>query len=41
LGLFICRGIIQAHGGRITAGSDGPGTGTTMTVFLPLGAPAS
>jgi signal transduction histidine kinase len=41
LGLFICRGIIEAHGGRITAGSDGPGTGTTMTVFLPLGAPAS
>ena len=37
LGLFICRGIIDAHGGRITAISDGPGTGTTMTVFLPLG----
>ena len=41
LGLFICRGIIEAHGGRITASSDGPGTGTTMTVFLPLGPPAS
>jgi signal transduction histidine kinase len=37
LGLFICRGIVEAHGGRITAISDGPGTGTTMTVFLPLG----
>jgi signal transduction histidine kinase len=37
LGLFICRGIIEAHGGRITAVSDGPGTGTTMTVVLPLG----
>jgi signal transduction histidine kinase len=37
LGLFICRGIIEAHGGRITAASDGPGTGTTMTVWLPLG----
>src|SRR6185312_14726116 len=36
LGLFICRGIIEAHGGRITASSDGPDTGTTMTVFLPL-----
>jgi signal transduction histidine kinase len=41
LGLFICRGIIEAHGGRITASSDGPDTGTTMTVFLPLGGPAS
>lgn len=41
LGLFICRGIIEAHGGRITASSDGPDTGTTMTVFLPLGIPAS
>jgi signal transduction histidine kinase len=28
---------VEAHGGRITAISDGPGTGTTMTVFLPLG----
>ncbi|MGI8916249.1 MAG: ATP-binding protein [Chloroflexota bacterium] len=37
LGLFICRGIVEAHGGRITAISDGPNTGTTMTVFLPLG----
>jgi signal transduction histidine kinase len=41
LGLFICRGIIEAHGGRITASSDGPGTGTTMTVFLPLDSPAN
>ncbi len=41
LGLFICRGIIEAHGGRITASSDGPDTGTTMTVFLPLDIPAS
>lgn len=36
LGLYICKGIIEAHGGRITATSDGPGTGTTMTVVLPL-----
>jgi len=41
LGLFICRGIVDAHGGRITAISDGPGTGTTMTVFLPLGVPSA
>lgn len=36
LGLYICRGIVEAHGGRITAISDGPGTGTTMVVILPL-----
>jgi signal transduction histidine kinase len=27
---------VEAHGGRITAMSDGPGTGTTMVVVLPL-----
>lgn len=36
LGLYICRGIVEAHGGRITAISDGPGAGTTMVVILPL-----
>ncbi len=36
LGLFACRGIIMAHGGRIELQSDGPDHGTTVTVELPL-----
>ncbi|HZU75180.1 MAG TPA: sensor histidine kinase, partial [Dehalococcoidia bacterium] len=36
LGLFICRGIIEAHGGELEAYSAGTNKGTTMTVTLPL-----
>jgi signal transduction histidine kinase len=36
LGLTICRGIIEAHGGTISASSAGEGRGTTFTVRLPL-----
>jgi len=35
LGLYICKGIIDAHDGRIQAESTGPGEGTTITVTLP------
>jgi light-regulated signal transduction histidine kinase (bacteriophytochrome) len=35
LGLTICKGIVDAHGGAIAAFSAGRGTGTTMTVELP------
>jgi DNA-binding response OmpR family regulator/signal transduction histidine kinase len=35
LGLAIARGIVEAHGGRIWAESDGPGLGTTLTFTLP------
>jgi two-component system CheB/CheR fusion protein len=35
LGLSICRGLVQAHGGRISAASDGPGKGTVITIDLP------
>ena len=35
LGLAICRGIVEAHGGRIRAESDGPGLGTRFTFTLP------
>jgi signal transduction histidine kinase len=36
LGLFICRQIIAAHGGTISASSPGPGRGATFTFTLPL-----
>ena len=35
LGLYICRGIVERHGGRIWAESRGEGAGTTITVWLP------
>lgn len=38
LGLSIVSGIVQAHRGKIAVLSDGPGTGATFTVTLPLGA---
>jgi signal transduction histidine kinase/ActR/RegA family two-component response regulator len=34
LGLAICKGVIDLHGGRISARSDGVGAGTTFTVAL-------
>jgi PAS domain S-box-containing protein len=40
LGLAICRGIVEAHGGTIGATSAGPGRGATFTVNLPLAASA-
>jgi PAS domain S-box-containing protein len=36
LGLAICKGIVGAHGGKISAASAGKGKGTTMTVELPV-----
>jgi histidine kinase len=34
IGLAIARGIVDAHGGTITADSDGPGTGATFAIHL-------
>jgi signal transduction histidine kinase/ActR/RegA family two-component response regulator len=36
LGLAIVRAIAEAHGGSALAESDGPGTGSTFTLELPL-----
>jgi len=35
LGLFICKGTVQRHGGQISAESK-PGSGSTFVVTLPL-----
>jgi len=36
LGLYICQGILAAHGGRIWASSAGRGQGSTFSFALPL-----
>jgi len=41
IGLAVAREIVAAHAGRIWAASDGPGTGTTVFVALPVNQPAA
>ena len=36
LGLSICKGLVEAHGGRIRAESDGTGQGTRFTFTIPV-----
>ena len=36
LGLAISKGIVEAHGGRIWADSEGPGMGARFTLTLPM-----
>lgn len=41
IGLALTRGLVELHGGRITAHSDGPGCGSRFEVRLPLRLAAS
>jgi len=35
IGLPIARGLVEAHGGKVWAESEGPGKGSTFKVLLP------
>ena len=41
LGLAICKGLVEAHGGRIRAESGGVGLGTRVTFTIPVAGPAA
>lgn len=38
IGLAIAKALVDGHGGRIKAASEGPGTGSTFTLSLPRAA---
>ena len=41
LGLHVCRGIVERHGGRVWAESEGEGRGAAVSFWIPKRPPAS
>ena len=41
LGLYLCKAIVDGHGGRISASSEGPGRGSRFRVELPAAVAAA
>jgi CheY-like chemotaxis protein len=41
LGLALVKGLVELHGGRVQAVSDGPGHGAEFTLWLPSAAPGA
>jgi two-component system CheB/CheR fusion protein len=41
IGLTLVKRLVDLHGGQVMAHSDGPGTGSTLTIRLPALAPAA
>jgi nitrogen fixation/metabolism regulation signal transduction histidine kinase len=39
MGLYAARRIVEAHGGRLSLSSEGPGAGAIAQVVLPTAAP--
>jgi signal transduction histidine kinase len=41
VGLSLVKNLVELHGGRVSASSEGPGQGATFEVRLPLASPST